>query len=147
MTDSEYIDAFYEEYWAQIKRGGVASLNKFQRMCCCLTDFQVEVNNGGLHQFLSNSSGQFAKETPAIMREIGAFRAAEILEEVNSMLGPNGPMTDRDERLKQLERLTQADENRIDELDRVYFKDEDHRLSLGELFDNYLLQTPYEFGS
>ena len=72
MTDAEYLGWFNREFWRTLQRQGVASLSRLQRDALCVLNFQAEVNNGGVHQYLLNSSGDFAKETPDVFRRIGA---------------------------------------------------------------------------
>ena len=65
-------------------------------------DFEDEVNNGGLHQFFNNSSGDNTAETVLALETIGASRMAGILKRAASRF-PNGfPPKIRDERLAEL---------------------------------------------
>ena len=58
---------------------------------------EAEVNNGGFDQFLFNSSGDFANETAAALRSIGAEQAAAICDRAFSAFAQPIP-EDRTER-------------------------------------------------
>ena len=46
-----------------------------------------EINNGGFSQFFYNSSGDFANDTAAALREIGADKAADIYDKALAAFG------------------------------------------------------------
>jgi hypothetical protein len=139
MTDAEYLDWFNREFWATVHGPGIASLSRLQRDALCVMNFQAELNNGGMHQYLLNSSGDFARETPEFFRRIGADEAARILDEANAFFGPNGPSVDREVRMAVLLAFPKNAEDRIYELSREFYDAEDHGLSLADLFDAYVL--------
>ena len=51
-------------------------LSDGERFVILVNGFIWEVTNGGLSQFLSNSTGDYAEETRQVMRTIGATAAA-----------------------------------------------------------------------
>src|SRR4051794_18984699 len=102
MTDAEYLDAFNREFWSVLHASGVGSLSRLQRDALCVMNFHAEMNNGGMHQYLLNSSGDLAKETPAVFRRIGAEDASRILAEANASFGTDGPPEDRATRVRSL---------------------------------------------
>ena len=139
MTDAEYLDSFNREFWQTLHGKGLGSLSRLQRDALCVTNFQAEINNGGLHQYLYNSSGDFARETPDVFRRMGAQEAARILEEANAFFGPIGPSTDRQTRMADLLLLSKNIEDRIDALTGEFYAAEDRGLSLADLFDAFVL--------
>jgi hypothetical protein len=139
MTDAEYLDWFNREFWRTLHGPGVGSLSRLQRDALCVMTFQAELNNGGMHQYLLNSSGDFAKETPEVFRRIGADKAAGILEEANALFGPSGPPTDRQTRMAALLAFPKNAEDRIYALSNEFYDAEDRGLSLADLFDAYVL--------
>jgi hypothetical protein len=139
MTDAEYLDWFNSEFWRILQGPGVASLSRLQRDALCMMNFQAELNNGGMHQYLLNSSGDFAKETPDVFRRIGANVAARILDEANAFFGPDGPHTDRESRMAALLAFPKHTEDRIYALSKEFYDAEDRGLSLADLFDAYVL--------
>ena len=139
MTDAEYLDWFNREFWRTLHGPGVGSLSRLQRDALCVMNFQAELNNGGMHQYLLNSSGDFARETPEVFRRIGADDAARILDEANALFGPNGPPMERDARMAALLAFPRHIEDRIYALSEEFYSAEDRGLSLADLFDAHVL--------
>ena len=139
MTDADYLERFNTEYWRTLKDGGVPALSRLQRDALCIMSFQGEINNGGMHQYLLNSSGDLAQETPDVMRRIGADDAAALLERANCYFGPTGPPTDRDARMEILLALPEDKQQEIHNLTDEFYDAEDRGLSLADLFDAYVL--------
>src|SRR5262245_1824131 len=139
MSDAEYLDWFNREFWRTLHGPGVGSLSRLQRDALCVLNLQAELNNGGMHQYLLNSSGDFAQETPEVFRRIGADEAARILEEANSFFGDSGPPTDREARRAGLLALSKNAEDRIHALSTEFYDTEDRGLSLADLFDSYVV--------
>lgn len=83
-------------------------------------EFEDEVNNGGLHQFFNNSSGDNTADTIGALETIGATAMADILRRAASRF-PNGfPPKLRSERLATLwNSFPQTDEFR--DLDAEFF--------------------------
>ena len=67
--------------------------------------FQMEVNNGGIHQYFLNSAGNDAGVAVSFLREIGATDAESILARAIERFGSNSVPNDRAQRLKILEQL------------------------------------------
>ena len=139
MTDTEYLERFNRDYWLTLKQGGVDSLSRLQREALCILAFQTEINNGGMHQYLFNSAGDYARETPDVLRRIGSDFVAALLERANSYFGAEGPPVDRDSRMKQLLALPEEKQQEIHQLTGEFFDAEDRGLSLADLFDAYVL--------
>jgi hypothetical protein len=121
MADAEFLDAFNREFWRMLEGIGVGSLSRLQRDALCVLNFQAELNNGGMHQYLLNSSGDFASETPDVFRRIGAAEAARILEEANSLFGPDGPPSDCEARMAALRALPKYAVDRIYALSKDFY--------------------------
>jgi len=147
MTDSEYLDRFNQDFWNTLHNHGLTALSRLQRDALCVLNFQAEINNGGMHQYFLNSSGDFAGETPAVFRRIGAEEAARILSEANAFFGQDGPPADREARMAALLAFPKNLENRIDELTGEFYRAEDHGLSLADLFNSYVLSQREAGGS
>jgi hypothetical protein len=139
MTDAEYLDWFNREFWQSLHGPGLASLSRLQRDALCVQYFQAELNNGGMHQYLFNSSGDFARETPDVFHRIGAHEAARILAEANAFFGSNGPPIDREARITILLAFPKNVEDRIYAMSNEIYNAEDQGLSLADLFDAYVL--------
>ncbi|MBI2841295.1 MAG: DMP19 family protein [Acidobacteria bacterium] len=139
MTDAEYLEQCNDDYWRTLEKSGVDGLSRLQRDALCIMNLQAELNNGGLHQYLINSSGDLAGETPAVLRRIGADDAAALLDRANAYFGPDGPPVDRDSRMGQLLALPEGRQQEIHDLTDEFFDAEDRGLSLADLFDAYVL--------
>jgi hypothetical protein len=63
------------------------------------------VNNGGFHQYYTNSPGDRALVAGACLQELGAPHTAQLLSEANAVFGAAGPHTDRDRREQQVDAL------------------------------------------
>lgn len=139
MTDAEHLDWFNCELWRTLHGPRAGALSRLQRDALCVMNFQAELNNGGMHQYLFNPSGDFAGETPDVFRRIGATDAARLLEEANAFFGSGGPPTDRETRMQLLLALPKHAEDRIYALSKEFYDAEDRGLSLADLSDAYVL--------
>lgn len=86
---------------------GASTLTPMERLLVAIWGLEADVNNGGFDQYYFNSYGDFAAETPSLLRTIGAHQAANLVERANSAFGHEGPPTDRDERQEALECLAE----------------------------------------
>lgn len=85
-----------------------------------------EVFNGGFHQYFSNSSGKYAQETLAALRELGAVEIAELLAEAIDAFPEKQVPKDRKLRNEQLDR---TDARFLDSLDSRYYALDDDELT------------------
>ena len=67
------------------------------KVAYCLHRLEAEVNNGGFHQFFSNFSGQFARETIEALDGIGARKTSELLKRAIKVCFPSGYPNDPDQ--------------------------------------------------
>lgn len=63
----------------------VLNWNKSRQAIYMIWLLESEVNNGGFNQFYFNSSGRFCLLLPSALKLIGAFRFAELIQEVNEI--------------------------------------------------------------
>jgi hypothetical protein len=109
--------------------GGLSHLTTIQRHFFCASVFRSEVNNGGLAQYFVNSWGDDARTALAGLEAVGAIHAASVLRRAMMLFGPDGPSPDRDDRHDQLASLTAEQDDEMESLTAVFFRDED-RLAL-----------------
>lgn len=69
---------------------------------------QAEVENGTIHQYLSNSTGNDFHLAAEALSEIGATKARLALDEVKRWFPEGGPQKDRWERVATLEQCAEA---------------------------------------
>lgn len=141
MTDREYLDAFEAEADRKLDTGvgSLAALSTLERLFVLRRSFQWEVNNGGLHTFFYNSSGDYAAETLQVLRTIGAAEAAQLVSEAVALFGETGPSPDVIERRQQMKQFSTSDTSRLDKLTDNYFRLEHNGLATADLLDEYLL--------
>jgi len=98
----------------------LAELTAGQRALYALHWARSEIGNGGLHQFLHNSTGMLADEAQRGAEVIGAAEFAELFREVRTLFGGTFPK-DQGRRIGVLEGLPAEALERLEELtDRFY---------------------------
>jgi len=75
-------------------KGEFGRLDRKTQVAYCLHRLEAEVNNGGFHQFFSNSSGEYVTETVQALVEIGAIKTSELLVRAASIGFPAGYPSD-----------------------------------------------------
>jgi len=97
-----------------------------------------EVMNGGIEQFLWNSSGDLAKYAKASLEEIRAERTLALLEEAMALI-PGGYCEDVEERRRRLKKLSNVSEA-FDSVSRQLqrYPEQVEKMSLELLRLNYL---------
>ena len=113
-------------------------LDDGQRAAFCILLLEMEVNNGGFHQFFNNSTGYFVPETIMALKQIGADSTAAILEKAIVIAYPNGFPTDRSQHEEAL-RFDDAVFDELDEVDTAFYRYED---DLTSLVNDYLRSAP-----
>ena len=99
----------------------------------------VEVNNGGFHQYYNNSRGTLAARTVDSLVAIGALQTAELLRAANACI-PGIPLPeDRAERFAILDRASEAAD--FDALEAEYYLQREDRIAL---LASYLRSTAQE---
>jgi hypothetical protein len=101
-----------------------------ERVIACLTEVEMEVNNGGFDQYYWNSPGEHAREAVAALQELGAAHTASLVGEANAVFGPEGPDPDRGRRGEQMEKLPPDARERWYELDGAFYEYRDNLSSL-----------------
>jgi hypothetical protein len=111
--------------------------------------FEGEVINGGISQFFSNSSGNYAHEALESLRRIGASLSAGLLEK-SLRLFPNGVApADRQERCELLFAFEDREPQFLEELNHVFYEQVDalgsgRRENLTELQLAFMQSNPME---
>lgn len=67
-----------------------ARLDPKTQVASCLHRLEAEVNNGGFHQFFSNSTGEYVRETIQALNDIGAVKTAELVQRAVAIGFPAG---------------------------------------------------------
>jgi hypothetical protein len=129
----------------KMERVGFASLSGPEQIIGCLTELEMEVNNGGFHQYYWNSPGDHARETVEALRTLRAHNTAELVIAANAVFGPEGPSADREQRWKQLEALGDRATTLWFDFDGGFFEYKDNLPALAATFirANKAAFTPY----
>lgn len=121
----------------------INELNGIERVFYLCQTFEVEMNNGGIHQYYQNSFGNYANETVEALMEIGADFTALILDKGNSVFKNGIVPESQEERIKQIEDFDYQDRIWLfDELDNEFNEYNDQ---LDELNLNYVLGNKEAF--
>ena len=124
-----YPEDFDNLYFTVENIGDFERLDGGQRIAFCILLLEMEVNNGGFHQFFSNSTGYFVPETIIALKQIGADSTAAILERAIMIAYPNGFPMDRNQHEEAL-RFDDAVLDELDQVDSAFYRYEDNLTSL-----------------
>ena len=102
-------EKFFEE--------GFSSLNQAEQTLVCIRALVGEVDNGGFHAWLYNSSGEYAAETPESLVRICAYNTAKIVLDALDGAGDIHIHRDGDARRDRLEAFTEEQDLLLDKLD------------------------------
>jgi len=84
---------------------GESSLSEVERRLCAVHGLDGEVNNGGFHQYLWNSTGDEAEVALAGLKDMGATAAAAALERAMAEFPGGKPPADRERRQEAMDEI------------------------------------------
>lgn len=113
MVDIAYRDS---PRAAQPARLGTAARTLWHVGC-----FEGEVVNGGISQFFSNSSGNWAQESLAGLREIGAALCVQLLEKALNLFPDGVAPADRQKRCELLFAFEDRNSQLLEELSQAFY--------------------------
>lgn len=120
----------------------LTKLTKPQQDLLFIENLEREVNNGGFNQFYWNSSGDYAMETVAALKAVGAHKAAEILIKANSAWPNQSVPKDREERQELLENIEEQSNPVWAQCDSEFYQNPDN---ITELLLDYVKRNKAEF--
>jgi hypothetical protein len=120
----------------------LSGLTHAERVIACLTEVEMEVNNGGFDQYFWNSPGNHAAEAVQALRELGALYTAGLVAEASAQFGPDGPDADRERRWKQMDGLSEVVRDRWSALDDRFYE---YRDDLPHLAASYIRSNRDQF--
>ena len=119
------------------------NLNGIERIFYLCCNFDEAMKNGGIGEFYSQDSGNFANETVEALLEIGAKNSALILDKGNGVFKEGVVPEDKLARIEELDSLDINDISWLfDELDREFSL---HQDNLNELNLRYVLANKEAF--
>ncbi len=120
----------------KIHKKGFDSLSHPERVLHHIYWLESEVNNGGFDQFFSNSSGDYALDTPSALDEIGAHHTAKLVKRAIDLFPGGSPSRNEEQRMGQLNSLDEAIRAKFEDLDSEFFE---YRNPLAELQEKYMI--------
>jgi hypothetical protein len=122
LDKSGAVDLFKvsEAVWAREAKHGFRALSNPERVFLCVWNLEAEVNNGGFSQFFDNSASDYAAETPAALKTIGATGMAALVERAMAAFGAAGPPANHEKRLEAIEALPESEKEKWEELDAAF---------------------------
>ncbi len=114
-----------------------ARLEPKTKVAYCLHQLEAEVNNGGFHQFFSNSTGEYVLETIEALNAIGARKTSDLLKRAVAIGFPKGYPADAVEyesAVADFEDVADA----LDSLDQEFFE---YAEPLSDLVNAYLAKN------
>jgi uncharacterized protein DUF4375 len=126
----------------KMERSAFEDLSPPERVIACLTEIEMEVNNGGFNQYYWNSPGDHSLEAAAALKELGAQHTAALLTEANAAFGSGGPDSDRERRWAQMKALGESASVKWGELDGAFYEYKD---DLSKLAARYIRSNRLEF--
>jgi hypothetical protein len=126
MTVQKGLSKIMEKLWGRLRDTDFSSLSETERNILSVRMLIDEVNNGGFLQYLFNSSGDHVQDALRGLQAIKAHETERILGKA-VMLFDNGPAPKREERMKQLEKLSSKADEQLSGLDSEFYKDADNR--------------------
>lgn len=109
----------------KVDKKGFDSLSHPEKVLHHLYWLESEVNNGGFDQFFTNSSGDYALDTPAALAEVGAHHTADLVKKAIDLFPDSSPSRNRQQRVEQLNSIGENTRARLRDLDAEFFKYQD----------------------
>ena len=128
MDDLEYVLQVIEPWINKYIGQGADSLSSREAVGVGVWLLDVEVNNGGFHQYYFNTRGVLAEATVEALSAIGATDTASLLEAANKDV-PFLPLAvDREARIAKLEEVSES--SRFGALETEYYEAREDRIGL-----------------
>lgn len=117
MASGDSLQRAVEVAFARLAAEGYGALTEAQKTLVCVWAAHGEIDNGGFDQYFFNTSGDWAMDTEAAFRTIGAHELASIIRAAIGEFPVDGPSRDRTVRQRQLDGLSPESQARLLELD------------------------------
>lgn len=114
------IDALADPLWHRVEDDWTG-LSFAEQVIFGIWSFKVEVCNGGLAQFFFNAVGEATPQVIEGLKQISAYRVAEILETALCIIGTDVPLTDWSARQTRVDSLTSFEREKLSALDDEFY--------------------------
>ena len=138
ITGNVMADQYPENFDAistKIETVGYDNLSEQEKLIYCIWWLEGEVNNGGFHQFFSNSSGDYTNEILGFLITIQANHTAELLSQASMVAFGGHAPADQDIRVQLLEKNEEANIEKLNLLSTEFYKYKD---DIAGLVNKYL---------
>jgi hypothetical protein len=132
-------DIAAQQAFDRMSQEGFDALTEKERTVAAVWLFEGKVANGGFRGFFSGSAGNLAFYAPAALKNIGAFKMAEIAAQANGVFGAEGPPRDRKARQKLVRAFSEETLKQFEALERVFYECPD---DVDALLDAYVKIRP-----
>lgn len=142
-SETDIILGIGELLWDKSKNDeNFESLNQFEKNVLYIEMLEAQVNNGGFDQYFFNSSGEYAYETLTALEQVGASKAAELLEQAIKAF-PQLPIPkDTEQRRELMEDLPERISDIWEQLDDKFYEYPDN---IGGLTIAYVKNNKEQF--
>ena len=86
LGETHRLDSLVVAFDQAIQMKGESTITPEERVVLAIEAMEREVNNGGFHQFITNSTHEFAPEIADALKRIGATVAASLAEQAVAAL-------------------------------------------------------------
>ncbi len=120
----------------------LGKLNDSQKILFYVEALEFEVNNGGFDQFYFNSNGDFSNEIPKALKQIGAFKTAELVKKANAVFNQELVPIKRNKRQNIMEKIADQSEVIWNQCDEEFYSNEEN---LSQLLFEFVLAHKTDF--
>lgn len=116
------IEPLVDASFSRLAEVGIEGLSFPQRVLVCVWALLGEVGNGGLDQWLFNSSGDWARQTLDSLKALGANDAAALVRRAMAVFPGGVPSPELAERRLQMGALSEAAGEQLASLDAPFYQ-------------------------
>ncbi|MGH9856787.1 MAG: DMP19 family protein [Acidobacteriota bacterium] len=124
-NDIDFVIALSDRVFDRFANVGFTGLTEAEQTFFCIVSLDGEVNNGGFDQFFFNSSGDYSLPTLPALQRIHADYTANLFKQALSTFKNGAPNADREQRWKQMDEFTDAQNHTLSKLDLEYYEEHD----------------------
>jgi len=135
-----YLDLF-DDIAGRYDDDGIASLDEYDQAIYTIWWFESEVNNGGFHQYFTNSTGSDFPIALRSLKKIGAKKTIDMVERFVKIVFKDSVPLDREERNDIIEALEDDEiiEDKLDAINLEFYQSDEDIVSL----INKFIETKY----
>ena len=113
-----------------VSRRPFSELTETEKIIRAVEDLEMEVNNGGFHQYFYNSAGDHWQDCLVGLEKVGASKTGLLFKSALSIFNEASPPEDRLQRQEVAGKLKKEKFEFLDQLDQKFYKYEDNLTAL-----------------